>query len=150
MKYNNFSILIDKVLIDERLTEKEKIIYLILNRIKSYNPKLNIKQKIIFKTFNISEPTYIKSLNKLEKYGYIKTKKRQRTKDKAVERIINICEVNNQINLFDFINSKLEKENITNFRFFTSEYKLYNSIEEAKDDNEAINIIRNSLIKKKE
>lgn len=145
MKYNNFSILIDKVLIDERLTEKEKIIYLILNRIKSYNPKLNIKQEIIFKAFNISKPTYIKAIDTLEKYNYIKTYKRQRAKDKAVERIINICEVNNNTNLFDFINSKLEKENITNFRFFTSEYKLYNSIEKAKDDNEAIKIIKDMI-----
>lgn len=145
MKYNNFSILIDKVLIDERLTEKEKIIYLILNRIKSYNPKLNIKQSIIEKAFKIDGKTLRKTYDNLEKYGYIKTHKRQRAKDKAVERIINICEVNNNINLFDFINSKLEKENITNFRFFTSEYKLYNSIEKAKDDNEAIKIIKDMI-----
>ena len=145
MKYNNFNILIDKVLIDERLTEKEKIIYLILNRIKSYNPKLNIKQEIIEKAFNINQKTLRKTYDNLEKYGYIKTYKRQRAKDKAVERIINICEVNNNINLFDFINSKLEKENITSFRFFTSEYKLYNSIEKAKDDNEAIKIIKNII-----
>ena len=66
MKYNNFSILIDEVMIDYRLSAQDKIVYMFLVRIQTYNNNIKLNQEHLCDILKISKKTLIKSLDKLD------------------------------------------------------------------------------------